>query len=811
MELDDFQFEPAVKRGILHRNEKSHSVLGSSRQSLKIATLNEPEKRGSTYQPGLGNCPLMRRMKTEGDLELKPTNTTASRIKPNLHASSKSTGQLTIPPVTRNANRKLSFVQDEPSACATGLHFQDAPIAFQNDLALDQSEGEEQEGKNCNAEQIISQETLFLDSTAEKTITLLDNSPSHQQTRETKGEKNSLLLQPATFDIHQVLNQSSYFKQPANEPKNVLTYGQFLSKRTNECKIVVPIEAPNDNLLPSLASPTGLNSLGEPQQYDFRQGKFSSSNYSVSLTIKKCYLVIENVCKSIILSQHKCKISFFSNFLLLRMNHPAKDKTIKLRVTEIVKIYGCFHRTFQDHFLFLIRFVDIPRELCEYVSSHYQYYSIDQNAPTKGELLVVCRNVSNPLKLPLECRFYPVELDKFEQLVGKISNFDICTLTCTPLSTPSRNQASRHQSRTPEELERQLPSRKTRLQSPLKIAEYLGHSPKKSTSTPAPQGIRRNLQRTNEHSLSSPAGKEPDSNLSTRSNLIILSYPFDERPSGNNTTIFQSDLARLRPNVYLNDSLLSLYLIHLEEQYAAQYDVHFFNTHFYSRLANKGSQQALKWLRDPILEKKYWIMPINEALHWYLAIVCFPCSSIGLYDDSLNTLHNSKPTTYILVFNSLNAYRHTNDIYVTNKIVQFIEALADEMQVPLLSNWTYQSFFPSNVPQQTNTHDCGCFLLENAEMFLKEGPEQSLSTFLALNAVYKEKEVDIPMWYPVANARKKRGQIERLLRQLQRDPRNTAQLVCDLASQKETSDSEEVEELSEREYKILLQKSVDSD
>ncbi|KAG1906516.1 uncharacterized protein F5891DRAFT_1002663 [Suillus fuscotomentosus] len=113
---------------------------------------------------------------------------------------------------------------------------------------------------------------------------------------------------------------------------------------------------------------------------------------------------------------------------------------------------------------------------------------------------------------------------------------------------------------------------------------------------------------------------------------LILVYP----PSGPGAlNVMGSDLNRLRPHEFLNDTLiefgLKLWLADLKEQnpdLAEQ--IHVFSSFFYKKLNNKksldeGYQSVKKWTsRVNIFSKKYIIVPINENLHWYLAIIYEP-------------------------------------------------------------------------------------------------------------------------------------------------------------------------------------------
>ena len=100
-------------------------------------------------------------------------------------------------------------------------------------------------------------------------------------------------------------------------------------------------------------------------------------------------------------------------------------------------------------------------------------------------------------------------------------------------------------------------------------------------------------------------------------------------------TIEFTDLERLDEGQYLNDNLLSFYLRFLEHSLEEQRPdlakrVYFFNTYFFATLMNthKGKkgfnyEGVQKWTRNvDLFTYDYIVVPINEASHWYLAIIC---------------------------------------------------------------------------------------------------------------------------------------------------------------------------------------------
>ncbi|KAF8964224.1 hypothetical protein BDZ97DRAFT_919789 [Flammula alnicola] len=130
---------------------------------------------------------------------------------------------------------------------------------------------------------------------------------------------------------------------------------------------------------------------------------------------------------------------------------------------------------------------------------------------------------------------------------------------------------------------------------------------------------------------------------------VILVYP-QGVPGAVNVT--NGDLARLEPGEYLNDTLiefgLKLWLRELEaENPELAKQIHVFNSFFYKKLNHKkgrvlefacihlltleylSDEQAFESVRKwtskfDIFQKKYIIVPINEHLHWYLAVIYEP-------------------------------------------------------------------------------------------------------------------------------------------------------------------------------------------
>lgn len=112
-------------------------------------------------------------------------------------------------------------------------------------------------------------------------------------------------------------------------------------------------------------------------------------------------------------------------------------------------------------------------------------------------------------------------------------------------------------------------------------------------------------------------------------------------------TVEWSDLEKLDEGEFLNDNLISFYLRFLEQQLGDQKPhiakkVYFFNSYFFATLTNTHKSKkgfnyegVQKWTRSvDLFTYDYIIVPINEALHWYLAIIC----NLPALDRSLEML-----------------------------------------------------------------------------------------------------------------------------------------------------------------------------
>uniref|UniRef100_A0A1I7WZD0 ULP_PROTEASE domain-containing protein n=1 Tax=Heterorhabditis bacteriophora TaxID=37862 RepID=A0A1I7WZD0_HETBA len=142
----------------------------------------------------------------------------------------------------------------------------------------------------------------------------------------------------------------------------------------------------------------------------------------------------------------------------------------------------------------------------------------------------------------------------------------------------------------------------------------------------------------------------------------------------------------------------------------------------------------------------YVVIPINDEMHWYVAIIISP--ALAVVSDRTENIDEARkrgatrpnPETYIVVLDSL-----PDPMDVKRKCV--IDILRDYLECELedkrgrdgvLERTRIGSLYPRAVPQQENYVDCGLYLLLFVESFLLEPP---IGQKLNQNAKWSE-------WYP---------------------------------------------------------------
>ncbi|XP_076974650.1 sentrin-specific protease 7 isoform X4 [Tamandua tetradactyla] len=291
--------------------------------------------------------------------------------------------------------------------------------------------------------------------------------------------------------------------------------------------------------------------------------------------------------------------------------------------------------------------------------------------------------------------------------------------------------------------------------------------------------------------------------------LIVYPPP----PTKGGLGVTNEDLECLEEGEFLNDVIIDFYLKYLLLEKASDDLVersHIFSSFFYKCLTRKENnltednsnlsmaqrrhKRVRTWTRHiNIFNKDYIFVPVNESSHWYLAVICFPWLEDAVYEDFpqtvsrqsqaqqsqydnkaiVNDLHtistlslsaeDSQSTKMsvpkkmckrpcILILDSLKAAS------VQNTVQNLREYLEVEWEV---KRKTHREFSKTNmvdlcpkVPKQDNSSDCGVYLLQYVESFLKDP------------IVNFELPIHLEKWFPRHVIKTKREDIRELILKL---------------------------------------------
>lgn len=190
-------------------------------------------------------------------------------------------------------------------------------------------------------------------------------------------------------------------------------------------------------------------------------------------------------------------------------------------------------------------------------------------------------------------------------------------------------------------------------------------------------------------------------------------------------------------------------------------------------------QLVKKWIRhDDIFSKDFLIVPVNRAKHWFLLIVCYHnrVPDFGDVDSPKSQSLGEDPhAPCILLMDSLGTCRNGGRYKLTDPLRNLLAAEWKERK------GTGKEFNPQVMPdrrvrvtEQDNYYDCGLYLLQYVEQFLKN-PSDILAS--PLN--------DRRDWVDRSTMRGKREHIRLLILTLQRE-----QLPPDHASSESDSNVE---------------------
>uniref|UniRef100_A0A673KGU0 SUMO specific peptidase 6b n=1 Tax=Sinocyclocheilus rhinocerous TaxID=307959 RepID=A0A673KGU0_9TELE len=279
--------------------------------------------------------------------------------------------------------------------------------------------------------------------------------------------------------------------------------------------------------------------------------------------------------------------------------------------------------------------------------------------------------------------------------------------------------------------------------------------------------------------------------------LVVYPPP----PAKGGIAITEDDLNCLEEGEFLNDVIIDFYLRYLVCEQHEKEDAskcHVFSSFFFKRLTQKDHRRlpgttdlsiqerrhsrVKTWTRGVnLFEKELIFVPINQMAHWYLAVICFPAkiSQTSGLDLQLNGRRNSveylcdqSPPNPMSLFyfpeSSKQLSRWSQSIgNLENRCGARAKChlfsvnpryLQEEWKVKMGSEQSFGNGVMDGwspiVPKQDNYTDCGIFLLQYVESFLKD-PPQSFHRSMDLNG-----------WFSQRTVKRKRRQIKRLILRL---------------------------------------------
>ncbi|KAF0698132.1 Aste57867_11228 [Aphanomyces stellatus] len=208
---------------------------------------------------------------------------------------------------------------------------------------------------------------------------------------------------------------------------------------------------------------------------------------------------------------------------------------------------------------------------------------------------------------------------------------------------------------------------------------------------------------------------------------LVLHYPSPQ--AKNRITLTEGDVDRLAEGEFLNDSLIDFFFKFCSSQLESwqKESMYFFSTHFYSALAQRtpfedSFDKVKRWTKNvSIFDQKYLFVPINDSCHWSLAVICNPGDLGKPLDETLGMMHEENASPCILFFDSLQCHNKTKILENLHSYLEK-EFLARYPDSPYSFDITKAEMVEPDVPRQSNTCDCGVFLLLYALELIKRHP-----------------------------------------------------------------------------------------
>lgn len=199
----------------------------------------------------------------------------------------------------------------------------------------------------------------------------------------------------------------------------------------------------------------------------------------------------------------------------------------------------------------------------------------------------------------------------------------------------------------------------------------------------------RKLFKANKVSIKAHSEKNKKSEISDLISDKILGERY-------NTRISESDINSLEPRKWITDNIIDFFFKYLADPFP---DIYIFPSYFYTLLVSSGNYQNVKGFTSKISIFNYRriLIPIIDNSHWTMVQIDFQAKKI----DYLNSFHQPNNS-------------HTDAI---------LQYLVDEHLDKKGYEKNYQDFqidFRTDIPKQTNSYDCGIFVMKYAECLVND-------------------------------------------------------------------------------------------
>lgn len=212
---------------------------------------------------------------------------------------------------------------------------------------------------------------------------------------------------------------------------------------------------------------------------------------------------------------------------------------------------------------------------------------------------------------------------------------------------------------------------------------------------------------------------------------------------------------------YLNDDVIQFYFAYLLSEICKETSdrIHIFDTIFYQEINKvfglvidrRKLVESRKWYRGiNIFAKDFLIVPICRESHWKVAIICYPnaVKPVVFSDTKINDIQssnkqdrnsNEREVPSIVVMDSLGLKSRE----VSSKLRDFLDYEWRRTQyhknnlIKRFSHCDMKDYYP-RLPLQTNTYDCGLFMLVYTKCFL-ENPDEVYELIKSKDKNLKEK------------------------------------------------------------------------